>query len=79
MSGPRGRLCWQQDPATLVRCDRRTRHLGLHTWEWTALRARHSEAVEKAFREGSCWWVLLPKAGSLDNAWLASEAKKGLT
>jgi hypothetical protein len=40
----------------------------------TALRARHAEAVEKAFREGWTW--LEPYCESADGAWLASEARR---
>ena len=32
--GSRERLCWEQDPVTLARCDRCLGHAGLHTWEW---------------------------------------------
>jgi len=40
----RERLCWQQDPATMTRCDRRLDHAGLHTWEWAAITVSLAEA-----------------------------------
>ena len=47
--GPRRPLCWQQDPATMTRCDRRLDHAGLHTWEWAAITtALNCETVEGA-------------------------------
>jgi len=71
--GPRRPLCWRQDPARLIRCDRARGHQGLHTWEWAAITTALAEAEAELAALKARWaqlreWLTDHSLGTTDSA-----------